>query len=490
MLNRWTMRPVVLVLSLLTVLSLLASACVPAAQPTTTGPSAGKDTVTIEYWDWWVSQGKTIDREIELFQQKYPNIRIKKTTQVTDKYPELLPLAFKSGSAPDVFLVPEKPELKEQVKLGWLLPLNKWATAQWQQQFPPATFAEGSNVFDGKVYTLPYEGSAPWLQFYVNTRVFRDAGLVDGQGNAKLPKTWDDVREAARTITQKSGGKAYGYGFGNKQKFILPWQMLMVQNAGAPGGISGFDARTGKYTWASNKVYADWVKFFLGMKQDGSIIPTAMSMDDEMARAAFAEGKFGMLVGGVWIQSGWTKTHPDFKEYAVVDLPYQGQDRGSYFYRSPGGRGWGISAYTKHPEEAWLWFNWLNSRDAAERWVKDGNGLRVFPEVNRPDYAKTEQFKQFMKLQDSIKLGPAPELDHPEMAEVKIQPTQPDIQAVLEGAYTGQISDVEGALRDLEQRQNAALDRAIEDASGRGVKLDRSWWVIKDWNPLQDYATK
>ncbi|MCL5961833.1 MAG: extracellular solute-binding protein, partial [Chloroflexi bacterium] len=231
--KRLTMRSITIAVSLLVGASILLSSC---AGGGAAGGSSSGGQVTIEYWDWWVTQSPTIDKEIKLFEQVHPNIKIKKTTQVVDKYPELLQLAIKGKTAPDVFLVPEKPTFIEQVKQNWLLPLNKWATKDWQAQFPPQSFAEGANVIGGKVYTAPYEGPAPWLQLYINTKLFKEAGLVDGDGQVLIPKTWAEVREYAAKVTKASGGKAYGYGFGNKQKFILPWQLQMVQNSGAPGG--------------------------------------------------------------------------------------------------------------------------------------------------------------------------------------------------------------------------------------------------------------
>lgn len=488
-------RPVAGVLSVLVVLALLLGACSPAAPtPSQPGGSTGKSEgkVTLEYWDWWVTQGPTIDKEIALFEQAHPNIKIKKTTQVFDKFPELLQLAVKSGNAPDVFLIPDKPRMPQMIKLGWLLPMNQWATREWQAQFPEGSFAEGDNVVDGKVYTAPFDGASPWLQLYINTKLFKQVGLTDQQGNARMPKTWDEVREFARTITKAGNGQFWGYGFGDKQKIWLSRQMEMVQNSGAPGGIdaNSFDMRSGSYTWASNPVYLQWIKFFIGMKQDGSIYPNAMSIDDEMARQLFAQNKIGMLIGGVWNQNGWAQTNADFKDYTLTNLPFNGPVQSSFFYRSPGrgGTAFGISGTTKHAEEAWQWFSWLNAPAAAERWVKDGQGIRIFPEVNKPEYAPNPQFAAFMKLTAGVKLAPAPNLKHPEMNEVKEQQTLPNIQNILEGVYTGQITDWEGALRDLEARQNAAHDQAIKDAQARGTKVDPNWYKVPDWDITKDYT--
>lgn len=462
-----------------------------AAGPAGSSTAASKQPVTLNYWDWWVTQGPTIDNEIKLFQQKNPNITVKKTTQVVDRYPNLLQLSMKANTSPDVFLIPSTPELVEQIDQQWLKPLNQWATKDWQATFPPESFAEGSNVFQGKVYTAPFDGPAPWLQLYINNHIFKLAGVTDAQGNAKAPQTWAEVRAAAKAITKAGHGESVGWGFGNKQQTVLPWQLMMCQTSGAPDAQTGMDMRTGKYSWASNPVFLDWVNFFMGMKQDGSIVPEAMSMDDETSRVHFANGRFGMLIGGVWCQSGWQQTNPDFTDYSVVGLPHEGAKPASYFYSSPGGVGFGLSDQTKQGDAAWQWFSWLNSEPAAVRWVKAGQGLRIFPDANKVEYATTKPYREYMQVAlDGIRMGPAPTLQHPTMDQVTPQQTLPDIQAILEGIYTGQIHDAKGALLDLQNRENAALQAAIKDAQSRGIKVDPAWWRVPDWNLTENYVEK
>lgn len=472
----------------------ITSSTAPGPGPTGTvgtASSPSNQSVTIQHWDWWVTQGPTIDNEIRLFQQQHPNVTVQKTTQVVDQFPNLLQLAMKAGTSPDVFLIPSTPDLVEQVGQDWLKPLNQWATDRWRATFPPESFAEGSNIFQGKLYTAPYDGPAPWLQLYVNNTLFKAAGLVDGQGNVRLPRTWADVRLAAQTITRQSGGHVFGWGFGDKQKTFLPWQLMLCQTSGAPDAQTSFDLRTGSYSWATNPVFLDWLRFFMGLKQDGSIIPEAMSIDDETARVEFATGKFAMLVGGVWVQSGWQQTNPDFSDYSVVSLPHEQATPASYFYTSPGGVGFGVSSQTRLPDAAWEWFSWLNSKDAAIRWVKAGLGLRIFPDANKLEYARTRPYREYMQVAlAGIRLGPAPNLLHPTMDQVKPQQTLPDIQGILEGVYTGQITDWKGALLDLQTRQNAAFAAAIKDAQSRGIDVDPSWWRVPDWNLTQNYVQR
>ncbi|HUX87219.1 MAG TPA: extracellular solute-binding protein [Chloroflexota bacterium] len=466
-----------------------------AGSPGSQGPNAGANApssqpVTINYWDWWVTQGPTIDNEIKLFQQKNPNVTVQKTTQVVDQYPNLLQLAMKAQTSPDVFLIPSAPTVIEQIDQQWLKPLDQWATPKWQAEFPPLSFAEGSNVFQGKVYSAPYDGPAPWLQLYINNKLFKQAGLVDSNGKVKTPQTWSDVQTAAQAIT-KAGQGGVGWGFGDKQKTVLPWQMMLCQTSGTPDAQGAFDLRTGTYTWASNPVFLDWIKFFMGMKTAGLITPDAISMDDETARVNFAIGKFAMIIGGVWNQSGWTKTNPDFTDYSVVALPHQGATPTSYFYTSPGGTDFAVSNQTKLSDAAWQWFSWLNSKPAAIRWVQAGQGLRIFPDANKLEYAKTEPYREYMRAAlDGIRMAPSPGLQHPTMSLVKPQTTLPDIQGILEGIYTGQIQDWKGALQDLEKRENAAQAAAIQDAKSRGIDVNPSWWRVPDWNLTQNYVQK
>ena len=474
------------------------SACGQTTKPGQEQPSAAAagvpgtpGTTTIQHWDWWVTQGPTIDSEIKLFQEKNPSVKVVKTTQVTDQYPNLLQLAVKANTAPDVLLIPSTPDLVEQIGQGWLKPLNQWATDKWQATFPANAFAEGSNVFQGKVYSAPYDGPAPWLQLYLNNALFKKAGLVDSSGKPEMPKTWEDVRTMAQTITKAGGGQSFGWGFGDKQKTVLPWQLMMCQMSGTPDAQTSLDLRVGHYTWSSNPVFADWIKFFMGMKSDGSIISDAMSIDDEQSRVQFASGKFAMLIGGVWVQSGWQETNPDFTDYSVAPLPYNGSKPTSYFYTGPGGVGFGLSAQTKQGDAAWQWFDWLNSKDAAVRWVQAGQGLRIFPDANKLEYAKTDPYREYMNVAlTGIRMAPSPGLQHPTMSQVNPQTTLPDIQGILEGVYTGQISDVKGALKDLESRQDTALTAAIKDAQSRGVQVDPSWWVVKNWNLTENYTQK
>lgn len=56
---------------------------------------------------------------------------------------------------------------------------------------------------DDKIYGLPRDAYA--LGLYLNMNLFKQAGLVDAQGLPKFPKTFEELRETAKIITEKTG---------------------------------------------------------------------------------------------------------------------------------------------------------------------------------------------------------------------------------------------------------------------------------------------
>lgn len=452
---------------------------------------ASGPTVTIEHWDYYVSQSPYIANEIKLFEAAHPGIKIKRTINANTTYDQLFSLAQRSGNLPDTFIAALSIPLNDQAAKGWLHPFNQWATSSWQRQFPPFSFVEGVNSFGGKIYTAPFGGHSPFLQLYVNNKVFKNAGLTNKDGSVKLPKTWDDVTRAADTIVKKSGGSVAGLGFGNGAGTILTfWLDMFVRAAGSPGGAvfatGGQDGRTGKYSFGTDRNYTDFINLITEWRDKGYFFTTSTSISDEVARAFFERGRFGMTVGGVWLQPEFTQH--GFTDYQLTTLVGPGAQRKGYYYYTPGGAQWAMSATTKHPDEAWQWINWLYSPAAGGRWTQMFNeDLSVFPQANDPSKIKFKPFSQFVGLSPLTIPGPSASLRNRDTAFVVLNPVQPNIDAVLTGIYTGQIKDVQGALTDLDARLEAALDDGIKGALQQGHKVSRDDYVFTDWDITKPY---
>lgn len=449
--------------------------------------------VDIRYWDFWITQGETINNEIRLFEAAHPDIHIIKTTVNTDHYSEVLILAKKTKRAPDVFLVPLKPSFQELAADKWFRPLNDlpgWT--DFTKELPPHSLAEGYNVLGGKAYSVPFYGNFPFLQLWINTDVFRRAGLVDSRGRVLEPKTLDDVLKFSRQISRRSAGKVYGYGFSGKGgSASLFWNWYWAEASGLPLEWGGLNLKTGHYEYSKNPAFLKLLQALMTMKREGLLLPECLSIDSETARVAFAEGRIGMLTSGYWVVNGWQQTNPDFHDFTVVPLPLVGvTEPRSYFLRPPGGFCFALDPSTEHPKEAWLWMQWLQSRAAGKRWVQGGNGMSVWDAANRPEYVSHPALARLFKMTPLVKVGPQPAMRNLAVASLRLATVKPDEGNIIEGMLTGEITDLQGALVDLDRRKQAALEDAIADAKERGLKVSLDDFIFNDWDPTKDYYTR
>ncbi|MFI9553826.1 ABC transporter substrate-binding protein [Nonomuraea endophytica] len=462
------------------------AACGTSKKSTSSGKSA-----ELTHWDQMVSQEPWVRKEIELFQAARPDIVVKRTQQASGDLEKLLDLAWRGGNAPDVFKVPSD-RLDDYVEEGRVLALDKYATLEWQKTFPAYSFVEGVNAINGKVYGAPFDGEAPWVQLYVNNKVFKDAGLVEADGTVKIPKTWDEVTLFAEQIVRKGNGSVHGIGFGNSAFAMIPWWTeLFTAGAGYPGSVppgfpGGLDPRTGKFTRSTDRVVSDFLTLFLEWKTKGFVVPNALSVDDEISRQHFARGKFGMIVGGVWNQPGWTEL--GFTDYSVTTLITPEAQQKSFFYHGPGKYSLAISASTKNPDQAWEWFKWYHGLDAGSRWVRElKGGLSSHPEANDPGKIDFAPFAAYVGMAKLILPGPSPALRNPATANVVPKKITPDFDAITTGLYTGQIKDLAGALAKLAEEQERVFTEALDKAKKKGHTVSLDDYVFADWDLTKPY---
>jgi len=480
--------------------TLLKGAAVAAGTAAATGALPGlaqastrhADTTTVTFWDNYVTQAPWVNNEIRIFEAANPGITIRRTTQISTSYPNLFALAIKSGNEPDTFVIPFTPALNAQVANGWLAPLDKYAGPSFKSRFPAGTFHEGSNMFGAKLYSAPLAGNAPILLLYIHNGVFRQAGLTNPDGSVRVPRTWQEMTAAAAAIAKKSGGSTYGFGFGNQATVFLGfWIDLLCRGAGAPAGllqIGGIDYRVGKSTFSTNPAYLQAINLMLDWKSKGHVYPNAMSIGDETARAFFERGKFGMLGDGIWCEAEWT-SH-GFTDYSVTTLPSPTMQPRAYYYYTPGGFQFGLSPTAKNPAAAFKWLDHLYSVEAGKRYVEMGNDLSAFPQNNKAKSISFKPFAEYVATAKDALPGPDPTIRNPAAANVIQAPVTPNIFQIISGAYTGQITDVKGALVTLDAAQNKALAAGIAAAQAKGFKVSINDFIFSDWNPTKPYITK
>ena len=451
---------------------------------------------TVQYWDYWVTQGPAIDEIIATFEAEHPDIVIEKNTIGGGPYNESLDLAMRSDSGPDVFVEPNRDNgFLDYVNQGYVYNLSQFEDSEaFREGFPnPATnFIEGSNVIEGNLYSAPFMGPAkPWLQLYINTDLYKEAGLVDADGNPVLPTTWEEFIANSRTVTEQTD--AYGTGFSVQQPWAAGWWYRVCNYSGVPYDslLSAFDYRTGEFTFASNDCYKTVLNDLVMMTDEGLIHPasTSLSIDDEGARALFAEGEFAHLVAGEWVIAGWEQTHPDFASYTATNLPFPGGEPESYFGAGVGGHWFAINADTDVPEAAWEFFKFLHSPEAGAIWARNGNGLVLNTPQPYDEFATNQAFEYIFNSSDLVRTLPEPTIRTPALAEVQQTLIGPAPDDVMVGVLSGQITDVDAALADLDARKMQALQTGLADAQAAGVDVSMDDYLFPDWNPAENYVT-
>lgn len=167
-----------------------------------------------------------------------------------------------------------------------------------------------------------------------NKEMFEKAGIVDENGEADPPETLEEMREAAKKLTNP---KKMEYGM------ILPlgwtdWAGSdIVHMSQVNVGYSGFNVANGTYDYTG---MADVVNTYMQMKEDGSLYPGCEKTDNDQARALFAAGGIGMKIGHSFDVGVLNIQFPADFEWGVAPLPVkdpencymQGMDAGGGMY--------------------------------------------------------------------------------------------------------------------------------------------------------------
>lgn len=222
------------------------------------------------------------------------------------------------------------------------------------------------HTYEGKTYRLPT--SVTTMGLIYNKDMFKAAGIVDEKGEAKAPETISEMVEDAKKLTNPSK-REYG--------IILPlkwsaWFGYDVDRCIVPSvGFNGFNPKDGTFDYSG---YKPFLEAIMQIKADGSFYPGAEGLDNDPARARFAEGNIGMKIGYSWDVGVLNDQFPAKCDWGVAPIPtYSKEER----YLQPTQPSWSScinkkSAETKDPEKIMLVYKWLVSDELAIELYKSG----------------------------------------------------------------------------------------------------------------------
>lgn len=441
-------------------------------------------TGTIRWWDQFLPKAEL---EKQFFAKFHADggPEVEYTVYNPNEQGEALQLAKQSDELPDVFTLAGLGTAAVILQQGgWFQPLTN--EDEIAASMPEGVaLIEGLHIFEGKLYSFPIGSfrtyvTLPWGNKSMLDKA--DIEVTDG------PQSFDDFREKVRTAQKKVGkpGLLLNLAFPPRMaNFVQDFAQNAGFDGGGGGAFMGIEFGTGAYNF-HHQAFLDVMEFLLSFQKDKLLLPASSQLDARKGRSRWAGGDAVWFIDGPFCAGVVNTDFPEFNEnLAVTQMPTADGSEPVVTNQLKGGDLW-ISAdspYGKECSELLLDFTSDEFR-VGQAEAMDGGpvDLSVVPDSNAHP-----TFKQCCAWYEQFgKLAPSAVARNPEVAlvEAKMVTPQPDLGAIIQGAFSGDVTDVKGALKKLSDDSEKARETAIK-ASGVDVSADD--WAFSDWVRGEDY---
>lgn len=364
-------------------------------------------------------------------------------------YEQMVDLAVSSSQQPDLFKTMGQ-TLDGYVKKNEVLALDDMpGGAEYLKKYE-GKLKPLQNIYGGKVYAVPY--SVNTIALVYNKDMFKAAGIVDENGEAKPPVTWDELVEDAKILTNPEK-KEYGIAIPLKWEAYFDWEFRFPFFSAVGDDI--FSNKQGKFDYAS---FAPAMEQLLKIKEDASYFPGAEGLDNDTARAQFSEGHIGMKMAAVWDVGVFNEQFPAKIDWGVAPIPKMSEDsKNLQFALATTNYAIGKTASEKDLEKVMEVYEWFHGDEVLAKLYSESKVIPYDFAIAEASETKPEQkgWEEFSALQQQSKImamGPAIKLEGK------------DYRQVFNQIWAGELSTEEG-LKDLDKRYNDALEKGIEDGS-------------------------
>lgn len=426
------------------------------------------------------------------YQKKFPNVKVTYDGLPWNRIEEVVPLGFRNGSAHDLLQLPPTIPLTQAVGEGWVAPFDDVIPDfdSWQQQLPETAKVDGVQVFDGKLYSIPIASDQRYFcGLHYSRKLLNNVGF-DPQTE---PLTWDTFREAARKVTEKGQGRAYGFVLEGNQPPRLEVIVNYLARMAGLKAVADIAQPSGEFCFTADEII-EAIDLLLALKSDGSLFPGSNSLTAPETWPRVARGNAAMVAAGPWVTVLYENENPDF-DFGVARMPAPGPDPLPNGYSPMGADALNLAATSKVKEVAGHLMSYVISPEGQTRWgeiagVGNPPILEQAREASVAGYS--EQGKACAALAEQMTANPVPEIANPDTALAlrREKLVTPDFGEVIQAILVGEVKDVRKAMADLKDRAEKHRDDAITLAEKRdGSTATRQDWVFRNWDPRKDYTT-
>ena len=386
--------------------------------------SIDKDT-TVTFWHAMNgAQEEALTKITEDFMKENPKIKIELQNQ--SQYPDLqakinstlpspkdLPTISQAypgwlwNAAQDDMLVDLKPYMDDKT-IGW-----------GDQEEIRKPLLEGAQI-EGKQYGIPFNKSTEALVY--NADLLKEYGVA-------VPKTLEELKEASKTIYEKSNHEVVGAGFDSLNNYYV----IGMENKGEEFTKDlKFDSKKSK----------EEIDYYLDGVKDGYF---RIAGSDKYLSGPFANGKVAMFIGSI-AGEGYVKKDTEGKfEYGVAPRPekinlQQGTD--IYMFNS---------ATAEQKSAAFMYLKYLSSPDVQLYWAEQTGYMPVLQSVlESEEYKKSPNTKVPAILEEATKdLFSIP-------VKENADPAYNEVRAIMENILSNPNKDTDKLIKDsVPQLQDA-----------------------------------
>ncbi|MBW4444041.1 MAG: ABC transporter substrate-binding protein [Plectolyngbya sp. WJT66-NPBG17] len=307
--------------------------------------------ITLSGWQSNPNEGKLLDKVIREFEAKNPTIKVKREV-INSQYMDVIRTRLIGEVAPDVFYL-EAFEAPTLIKYGVLEPLNSYIKPDFKlNDFEPSLL----NAFkqNGNVYGIPKDFST--LALFYNSTALKNAGIT------QPPKTWDELRKAAKKLTIEKNGKVEQYGMGVVPE--LPRQTFMIKAFG------GKLVDRNNYASFASPNGLEGLQLVIDQYRRDRTAAQASDVGANSNSESFGQGRVAMTLDGAWAIPYLKETFPNLK-FQTAEVPKINDRQGTMLYTVAYVMNW----QSKQKEASWKLIQFLTNESGMKTWANQGVAL-------------------------------------------------------------------------------------------------------------------
>lgn len=302
--------------------------------------------VTLAGWGGNPMEQKLLKQTLDEFEKKYPNIKVKHEV-ISDQYMDVIKTRLIGGEGPDVFYL-DAFEAPAMIETGVLEPLDDYVTDDFDINDFEKPLLDAFKGSDGKIYGFPKDYST--LALFYNKKMFEEAGL-------DVPKTWDELREAAKKLTK--GTEVYGFG-------VAPELARLYYIAESKGGKVVTD---NKASFADPKV-VEALQPIVDMRLKDKSAAQPSEVGAGWGGEMFGQQKAAMVIEGNWAIPFLQETFPN-TPFGTAEVPTIDGKKGTMAYTVA----YVMNKDSQKKEAAWKLISFLTGKEGMKIWTSKGFAL-------------------------------------------------------------------------------------------------------------------